>query len=221
MIRFDFMRPAVAGAVLLLAGSALAETPTAAPTEAPVQVQETGAQTPPESAACPPQEVLAAGRDDLLKFAGMAREGLVTTANMIRQNEELAGKMAKALKDMGYDAACYAATMADARSLAEEQGEGAGGEGAAMTAVSRAMAEACAKADFDGVKACLTDLGSFTEEELFPGALRIRVLDEIPPRGADYDATQTEELLRLIKAQVDAGNISGSEQTALVNRLMQ
>lgn len=212
--------PLMPAALALLLGTlpALAETPPAPPIA--VTTTEQAQDTPPP-APCLGTEAIAAGKDRLLKRADMAKQGLITGQNLMSENIEMANQVAAAIQKNGYDAACYTDTLKAARDLQTAQGEEAKGADYPVTKVIEAIAASCKGGNFEKLSACLEDQDQMAKYGLIDERQRTTLIVGTDYETADLTEDEIEKLLTQVKAQVEAGTLTESQQGFIVEKLLK
>ncbi|AUH64851.1 hypothetical protein CX676_12285 [Paracoccus zhejiangensis] len=184
---------------------------------------------PPEAAvdaAAAPQDcagvkALEAGLPTAQKAVDLAEKDLATEQNVISAFNKLGESVADALDDDDNNAtACYIAALEAAQQQATPDMDGV-----SPTIVSdkivRGWGDACEDAaDADAVTACLTDAVAAREDGHLTELQLVSMVNSLPTDSVELDDQQSTALLELVKEKVEAGVLSTSQQSSIVDDIL-
>lgn len=223
MSRFFLQSAATALILSMAAAGANAQdssTPAADPAAAAIPTETTsGAAGAAQD--CAGVTALEAGLPKTEKALDLAEKDLATEQNVISAFNKLGESVAEALDDDDDNAtACYIAALE-----ATQQKATPDMDGVSPTIVSdkivRGWGDACEDAaDGDALTACLSDAVTAREDGHLTELQLVSMVNSLPTDSVELDEQQSTALLELVKEKVEAGVLSTSQQSSIVDDLL-
>lgn len=173
-----------------------------------------------DAATCPALAIVEDGSGKVERVMKLVQDGLAQPTNLITAYRAFSEPVTESLSEGEYDAECYKATLKAVAPLSTDEISGVQ-PGALGDDIVEVWTEKCSEmTDGDGILMCLQDAGTALDEDLLTDSQVIRLLKGLPIESVTLDDSQIDSMLLLVKEQVDAGNLTGSAQGQIVNRLM-